>query len=75
MENKPGHYWVHYKKPESNSGELLPSRFDGSVYYHGDKILHPKHIVSAEPMDDPPQCQDQCKCTREPDGTITIICS
>jgi len=67
---KTGYYWVNYK------GEMIPARFDGDVYYHGYKILHPKHIVSVSEntLDDPPQCQTGCTCTQNADGSWTIVC-
>lgn len=68
MEKKTGYYWVQYKN------EVIPARFDGTVYHHGDKILHPKHVISVEPMDDPPQCQTGCTCTQNADGSWTIVC-
>ena len=72
MERKPGYYKVNH------NGEMIPARWDGHVWYFGEKIIHPHHVKcndGQEPIALSDDCTLGCRCIDNPDGTVTVICT
>lgn len=65
-----GWYWVN------SNGNLVPARYDGNKFHlHGhEHIEMEEDEVSVVSTMSDPQCQTGCICTKNADGSWTIVC-
>jgi len=64
---KEGFYFVHI-----GNDNYAPTH--SSFIRHNDKI-HNLEAGPLESLSSPPNCQPECQCTENPDGTWKIVCN